>query len=627
MAEPVFPYNEFRKGQKELALLVKEIVETESILSIRAPTGFGKTSSIIYGLKLADAERVLYLVRTVNELFPVIRELRRFNEPYTLLFSARRNCPLMTIEGKPPSPEDFWYNCRIARLKGICEYYSKVDELDLDEIRRLVLSSSDLPIPLSRQIAEVHGACPFFTFRRLVDSVTFTVATYPYFFRSDIFESILDPFDYKDFVVVIDEAHTLATVHSLLERRLRKSVVERSMEEVEKYIDDSEAYVQELKNLVEAITDLTRKKIKKPRRVDKEAILDRGIDFELIIDAAEAVRERKMEEAVLSGSMPVGRIRSWISRVALWVTTLILPESHLFIEPGEEEHELVTTPMDPSVIVKRPLQEAKAVILASGTLPRGDYVSELLGVERPTRYIDTDITFGRFMKLNNIYTIVARDVTTRYRERTPYMFKRLSAYVTLISRALPGLKLFIYPSYEVMRKIVGYLPVSLDLVIETRDTNLDEVEDTIRETPGIGIHAVASGKLVEGVEFVDDEGRNLLHVVTMVGVPYPQPDDYTRTMEEDLSKRISPGRARYYVFDFQTLVRIKQGLGRAIRSPEDKAVYIMLDYRYLRKELRNELEIPITRVIASMQGLASALAEARRHIAGYSSSRNDSSAS
>ncbi|MCE4629853.1 MAG: hypothetical protein F7C82_06205, partial [Desulfurococcales archaeon] len=111
------------------------------------------------------------------------------------------------------------------------------------------------------------------------------------------------------------------------------------------------------------------------------------------------------------------------------------------------------------------------------------------------------------------------------------------------------------------------------------------------------------------------------------GVPYPQPDDYTRTMEEDLTKRISPGRARYYVFDFQTLVRIKQGLGRAIRSPEDKAVYIMLDYRYLRKDLRSELEIPITRVISSMQGLASALAEAKRHIVGYSSSRNDSSAS
>lgn len=628
VAEPVFPYEEFRKGQRELAELVKETVETGSILSVRAPTGFGKTSSIIYGLKLAGADRVLYLVRTVNELYPVIRELRRFKEPFTLLFSARRSCPLMTVEGRPPPPEDFWDNCRIARVKGICQYYTRVDDVDLDEVKQLLLSSGDMPVPVSKRIAEEKGACPFFTLRRLVDNVTFTVATYPYFLRQDIFQGVLEPFDYSDFVVVVDEAHTLATVHSLLERRIKGSVIEKSIEEVRKYVENGEAYAEELEKLLEAVNRILPDKLRRPERLDKEAVLDSGVDFELILDAAEAVREKKMEEAVLSGPLMVGRVRTWISKVALWVETLLLPESHLFAEPGDEEADLVATPMDPSVVVRRPLEEAKAVILASGTLPRGDYVQELLGVNRQRRYIDTDVVFGRFVKHANIYTVVARDVTTRYRERSPYMYKRLSAYVTLISRGLSGPKLFVYPSYEVMRKITGYLPVSLNIIIESRDTNIDEVEDAVRSEPDIGIHAVASGKLVEGVEFVDDEGRNLLHTVVMVGVPYPQPDDYTRTMEEDLSKRMEERRARYYVFNFQTIVRIKQGLGRAIRSPEDRAVYILLDYRYLRKDLREELEIPITRVVASIQGMASALAEARRHLEPYSSSsKKDSSAS
>lgn len=628
MTEPLFPYKEFRRGQKELAELVRDAVLSDSVLSIRAPTGFGKTSSIIYGLKLAGAERVLYLVRTVNELYPVIRELRRFREPYTLLFSARRNCPLMSTEGRPPSPEDFWDNCRIARLRGICSYYSRVDDVDVDAVKSLLLSSGEHPVPLSRRIVEEHGACPFFTLRRLADSVGFIVATYPYLFRRDIFEGFLDPFDYNDFVVVVDEAHTLATVHSLLERRIRRSTVEKSIEEVEKYIEDSGEYVGELKKLLEAISMLLERRIKGPMRVEKEEVVDSGVDFEMIIDAAEAVRERKLEEAVLGGATLVGRVKSWISRVALWVGTLLVPESHLFIEPGGEEEELVATPMDPSVVVKKPLQEARAVILASGTLPRGDYVRELLGVERLTRYVDTDLSYGRFVKPTNIYTVVARDVTTRYRERTTYMYKRLSAYIALVSRGLPGLKLFIYPSYEVMGRVIGHLPVSLDIIAESRDTNIDMVEEAVRESGDVGIHAVAGGKLVEGVEFLDEEGKNLLHTVVMVGVPYPQPDDYTRTMEEDLSKRMGPGRARYYVFNFQTIVRIKQGLGRAIRSPGEKAVYILLDYRYLRKELRSELETPITRVVASMQGMASALVEAKRHLSDYSSSsRKDSSAS
>ncbi|MEB3806800.1 MAG: ATP-dependent DNA helicase [Desulfurococcales archaeon] len=629
MSEPLFPYTGFRKGQREVALLVKEAVENGTVLSVRAPTGFGKTASIIYGLLLAGAEKVLYLVRTVNELYPVVRELRRFRQPFTLLFSARRSCPLMSLEGKPPPQEDFWDNCRLARLRGLCRYFSNVDKVAVEAVMDMISRSSEPPLMLARRIAREFDSCPFFTLRRLVDSSRFIVATYPYLFRADIFQGVLEPYDYSDFIVVVDEAHTLATVNNLLEQRLKASTIEKSIEEVKKYLPEARLVVQELQGLLMALKRLKPKKLEKPRRIDKEEILGEELDLSVILDAAEEIRDKKLEEALLSGgNVLLGRVRTWISRVASWLSILVLPESRLFVEPGEEEPEYVTLPMDPAVVVRTPLQNARAVILASGTLPKGDFVRELLGVERQVKYVDTDVAFGRFVRFDNIYTVVARDVTTRYRERSAYMYKRLSAYVAAIASGLSGLKLFVYPSYEVMKEVVSRLPVNLDVLVESRGTSIDEVEEWIRGSPEVSVHAVASGKLVEGVEFTDEYGRNLLHIVVLVGVPYPQPDDYSRTMEEDLEARIGRSRARYYVFDFQTIVRIKQALGRATRSPEDRAVYFLLDYRYLRKDLRVQLEVPVSRVVSSLSGLASAIAEARARLAVYSSSsRKDSNAS
>ncbi len=615
-----FPYEAFRRGQRELAEEVKSTVETGGVLAVRAPTGFGKTAAIIYGLLLAGAERVLYLVRTVNELYPVMRELRRFREPFTVLFSARRTCPLFSGPEGPPPPEDFWDNCRLARLKGVCDYYRQVDNIDEESVKSMLLESGDPPVPTARRIVERFNACPFFSLRKLANSVGFIVATYPYLFRADIFESVLDPYTYSDFVVVVDEAHTLATIHSLLEQELRLSFIEKSIEEVRKYAPEATVAVETLGKLRRVLEELLPRRLDRPTRLDKEAVLSAvSIDLEMLGDIVETIRDRKFEESLLQGPL-TGRVRTWTARILQWLAVLSLPESRLFAEPGDEEPEFVTLPMDPAVVVRKPLSEAKAVILASGTLPRGDFVRELLGVERPTKYLDTELAYGRFVKPSNLYVVVARDVTTRYRDRGPFMYQRLAAYASIIARGVPGAKLFVYPSYEVLREVTSRLPVSLDILVESRGMSIDEAEEKVRGNPEISVHAVASGKLVEGVEFTDSEGRNLLHTVVMVGVPYPQPDDYQRTMEEDLASRIGRARARYYAFEFKTLVRVKQALGRATRAPEDRAAYFLLDYRYLRKDLREQLGLPVSRVVSSLSGMAGAVEEVARHLAVYSSS-------
>jgi DNA excision repair protein ERCC-2 len=121
-----FPYKEYRKGQEEVASHVKEAVENNEILLLEAPTGFGKTAAVIDGLERGGAEKVLWVVRTVNQVDPVIRELRRFGLRHTYVFSARRTCPLTM--GKDVPVEDFWMNCRYLRSQGRCSFYQNTME-------------------------------------------------------------------------------------------------------------------------------------------------------------------------------------------------------------------------------------------------------------------------------------------------------------------------------------------------------------------------------------------------------------------------------------------------------------------------------------------------------------------
>ncbi len=604
--EPRFPYPEFRKGQKELADAVAEAVARGELLVVKAPTGFGKTAAVIYGLLKAGAERVLYAVRTVNEIDPVVRELKRFGARFTFLFSARRMCPLLSQPGgSAPGVEDFWAACRLVRARGSCNYYSELRAQGLEPVRELLNSAVTFSAyRLAWMVASNLKACPFFALRALVDESTFVVATYPYLFRRDIFYSLLEVLSYEDLVVVVDEAHSLVNAHSMLEERVSERELRRAAEEVERYAPEARLVSRALRSLAEWAS---RIRVSRLTLLDKGEVLSRVEDPALVFDAAEAVRYRVLEEALTLGS-PEGlrRVRTSISRVASWLEVLSMDESSLFAEPpsdGQGRTWLLATPLDPAVVVKEPLEKAKAAILMSGTIPPGDFAGEVLGVERERGFIDVGMAFG-VRGVGRYYAVVVADVTTAYKSRGPEMYSAIAERVAVISRGMPGVKLAVYPSYEVMKAIVERLPLDIEVVVEERGTSMEEVEEKVLQLEGdVLVNAVAGGKLVEGVEIVDYEGRNLVATVIVVGVPFPQPDDYTRKHLEVLASRLGEKRAKELVYLVGTMIKVRQALGRALRSPDDRAAYFLLDYRYLRRDIRQLLEVSYHRVVRGVSEL------------------------
>ena len=588
-----FPYEKYRKGQEEVAGHVAEAVEKGEILLLEAPTGFGKTAAVIEGLERGGAEKVLWVVRTVNQVDPVLRELRRFGLRHTFIFSARRTCPLTA--GKDVPVEDFWMNCRYLRSQGRCSFYQNTMEASLDYLESVLDEYREYTaLETAQLMARLEGLCPFFTLLRLAGHTRYIVATYPYLFKWDLFTHVLDIGDYSDLTIVVDEAHSILGIHSIYEYSITLDVVKRSVWEAENYTSDTEL-VERLKKLLVELTARTASITPGIAPVDKTVVTGLLGDPDQLAMTAEVVREVMIEEKLRqTGFEGVMRVVSALTKLATWYSTLFMESSRLYMEwDGESPVEFTATPMDPAEIAAPIIQSARSAVLMSGTLPPGNMVKDFLGVDRPTVHVDVEAMYGPVMPPENKYTVLGVDVSTRYSERGAYTYRIYAAYINDITLGLPGAKLIVYPSYDVLYSIIERLGETGNSIVESKSTSIAEVVSRLVDDPEVTIHAVAGGKLVEGVEYVDENGRSILHTVVAVGVPYPQPNPYTKDYIEALARRIGRRKAREYAYRISAAIKVRQALGRAIRSREDRAVYFLLDHRYNTKKLRHLLKTRI----------------------------------
>ncbi len=577
-----FPYDRPRPGQLEAARLISEAISEGRVVALRAPTGFGKTATIIKGLLDSGAKRVIYVVRTRNEIQPVIRELRRFGlRDYTFLYSARRMCPLLEEENL--GVDDFWNTCRLLRLRGECAYYSSLSEVNEDDVRRVV-SSKDSPRGIVKDLAHM-GVCPFFALKLLVSSAHIVVATYPYLFREDIFETVFEPFTLSDFVIVVDEAHSLLNLQSLFEARLSVRDIELAITEIENYnlpleLAEKLEELREIAANAKASEKLTRLSIDDIREVLEEPSIWR--------DAAEEVRLEKTRERLEEGA-PVS-LSVALTRVAVFADAAWRKSVGAYLSRNNNTV-LKILPLEPCDIVGNVINNARAAILASGTLPERDAIRTLMCIEKELVYLDVEELYGPIFPQETLAVMVTAELTSRYSMRSTRMYRLYAEYIAEAYHATKRSVLAVYPSYEMLRSIHSFLSAMLGdkLISENRGTSIEDVAERVRREKHVVIEAVAGGKLTEGIELRDNRGQSLVSVVFVAGVPYPLPDDYVEDQVETIAEKIGEQKAKTMFFEVNAAMRILQAVGRARRSSEDTALVVLGDYRFLRRGIRRHI--------------------------------------
>jgi Rad3-related DNA helicase len=141
-----------------------------------------------------------------------------------------------------------------------------------------------------------------------------------------------------------------------------------------------------------------------------------------------------------------------------------------------------------------------------------------------------------------------------------------------------GLNLVIVPSYNEIEAYRSLFPGAF-----FEDLRPDVLDRVKRLGNGAVVFAVAGGKLSEGIEVLDSDGRSRIKSVFIVGLPLPEyKDPYLDKMIEVVSRRVGrdPKSFKWTVLYEKAVIKVKQAVGRAIRGPHDSANIYLIDKRF-----------------------------------------------
>ncbi|BDC19714.1 ATP-dependent DNA helicase [Acidianus sp. HS-5] len=518
---------DLRDWQVKLKERVLGSLKKEFLVALNSPTGSGKTLfSLVVGTELKG--KILYVVRTHNEYYPVYRESKRLGKNFSFMVSKTLACPFSTADA---NPEDI-------KCSG-CDIFSsipvRVDDYPFSFLSKL------------KKEGEEEGFCPYYSLLDSLSSSEVVVLTYPYFFIPRLREAL--GLDLSQYVIVIDEAHNLDRLNELEERKLNSMIIDRAISQT-----SNSATIDILRKIKD---EVKRKTLQEERYILIQHFPKLTDDeMEVIKEEYEALREKMIKEK---------RIRQ------IYLNSIIKfyeSDGKVFSYKGS----LVKKPITPEKYVSILNDSSLSVILMSGTLQSKEFLREVLGITKQIDYIDAEKEMKKKLS-GSIECILALDVTSAYSLRTKEMWKKYASYILKIFYQSQGYVLAVFSSYMMMNEVMSL--VNLPKLVENEKTNL---EDVYRLKEKAVIAAVARGKLSEGIELTKD-GRSLISDVVLVGIPYPAVDDYLKLQAEEISK-ITKHDVKDLLINTTAVIAVKQAIGRAIRSVNDKANVWLLDKRY-----------------------------------------------
>jgi len=261
--------------------------------------------------------------------------------------------------------------------------------------------------------------------------------------------------------------------------------------------------------------------------------------------------------------------------------SLIEPSSwNFYITKEEDEVYVSIKPVTPAPIIAMARSRFNGPwILMSGTLPDKEYIEKVWGLN-----VDYYIDLSREVRIGHREVKVITEVTSEFKHRTLEMFRKYADIAKrIILNGEDGVYLLVYPNARMMIDIANLmmdLPPGIKQVREGEVRNIPVLMKLAKENKKLVIHAFNGGSLVEGIELVED-GKSLIKYVIFMGVPFPNvKDDYTR------DKIRASGLNEWKYMKTQAWMSVMQAGGRSIRGNEDRAVWVLADYRfsYLAKE-------------------------------------------
>ncbi len=563
-----FPF-EYRDGQRDIVKNVYQVISKKKDLFIQAPTGVGKTMSVIFpavkAIAYGKGEKIFYLTaKTITgtvaaKAFDTLREKGLHFRNITITAKEK-----MCILDKPQcNPRE------CPRAKG---HFDRVN----DAIYDIINNEFDINREKILEYASKHNVCPFEFELDISNWVDGIICDYNYAFDPNASLKRYFKEGVRDkYILLVDEAHnlvdraremyseTLVKEEVLAAGRIAKNMNKRLHSAIDKVNKEMLALKRECDGEYKIISQIAKLEL---------ALLRLDTVMTKFLDENKRFDERDVILELYFGVKNFLRICECVDDNYRICTR--------FRENGDFTVNLMC--INPSGNMKNYMEKAVSTVFFSATLLPVNYYKELLSgdVNDYAMYVESPFD------VKNRLLLMGTDVTSKYTMRNDKQFQKISEYIKKISEGKQGNYMVFFPSYALMNKVYQIVYESdwsdnVKLLVQgnamkevDREEFLKEFEKEADET--MIAFCVMGGIFSEGIDLEKD--KLIGSIVVGTGLPQicPEREIIMQYFDE-------MGRNGFdYAYRFPGINKVLQAAGRVIRTTEDVGVIALLDERFMQ---------------------------------------------
>lgn len=565
-----FPYP-YRAGQRELVSDVYRTILRRKNLFIQAPTGTGKTVSVLFPAVRAvgegQGEKIFYLTaKTVTATVAMdtlaLFRTHGYRGKVVQITAKEKLCKCEKLECNPDA-------CPYA--KG---HFDRVNDAVFDLLQKEDCFSREVLLAQSDR----YMVCPFELCLDVSSWSDVIVGDYNYVFDPTVcLKRFFAEGSRGDYLFLVDEAHNLVERGRQMysERIVKEDVlalkrllkpwskkVERELERVNKILLSYKRGCGDYM-VHESINDLVF------------ALMRLASEMERFLQKPLTIPERDEVMEFYFG------LRNFLNIYEL------VDENYVIYSSMEEDGSfaLKLYCADPSVNLQACLDRGHSTVFFSGTLLPIRYYKSLLSAKSDNYAVYAHSVFTPEQRL----LFIGRDVSSKYTRRTADEFVRIASYIKRIAQAKKGNYIAFFPSYkmalDVEEQFAYMAGGQIDVIMQMQNMREQQREAFLQEFWAEREHSMVAFCVMGGIfgEGVDLRGNRLIGAI-IVGTGIPQIGGEREILKNFFDARGGDGFD--YVYRFPGMNKVQQAAGRVIRTLTDVGVIALLDERFLQSDNR-----------------------------------------
>ena len=388
-----FPHDKIRLGQDELLKDLEAAFSAGKILLAHAPTGLGKTASVLsttIPLALEKKKIVFFLTNRHTQHKIAIDTLKLMQRKIgknilCVDFLGKKN--MCQLEIKHLFGYDFQEFCKNMIEKGQCEYYINTRQSNkLTTEAKRTISEMKARSPWHNEelnsVCKERKLCSYELALELAKEAQVFIGDYYYLFNPFVHKTIFKKLEkeVEDVIVIIDEAHNLpARVMEMLSNNLTSNMIRNGLIEAKKFgFKGLIAWLQELMRVLIELACFSDEREKLVTKEDFMSRVNKFVDYdEFIAELEEAAAEvrRKQQKSYLGGIC--GFLEFWRGEDQGFAR--IISEQRSKYGPLTVLSYLC---LDPGLTTKDIFSRVHAGVLMSGTLKPTSMYKDVLGITK-----------------------------------------------------------------------------------------------------------------------------------------------------------------------------------------------------------------------------------------------------